>query len=153
PLRRPHPRGDRRAPLRGGLRAGADHPPVPALLLPRDPAADAGPDPDVPEDAARLEAARQTVPRDRASLRQRPRGQPSPGTSEKKITRSGAKFPSGAGGSLAATSWKPKCSIAAGISGQTSVLSWKNTLVPPFSRSCSIVSFSCILVGIDGTAE
>ena len=45
PLRRAHPRGDRRAPLRGRLRARADHPPLPALLLPRHPAALAAADP------------------------------------------------------------------------------------------------------------
>ena len=39
PLRRAHPRGDRRAPLRRRLRARAGHPPLPALLLPRHPAA------------------------------------------------------------------------------------------------------------------
>ena len=65
PLRRPHPRRDRRAPLRRRLRARPDHPPLPAVLLPRHPAALAGPDPDLPADAARLEAARQAVPGDR----------------------------------------------------------------------------------------
>ena len=52
-LRRPHPRRDRRAPLRGRLRARADHPPLPAVLLPGHPAALAAADPPLPEDAAR----------------------------------------------------------------------------------------------------
>ena len=45
-----------------GFEPDADRPPLPALLVPRDPAALAGADPDLPATAARLEAARQAVP-------------------------------------------------------------------------------------------
>src|SRR4029077_14884622 len=68
PLRRAHPRRDRRAPLRGGVRAAADHPPLPTLLVPRRPPTLSDPDRALPADATGLEAARQAVPGDRQPL-------------------------------------------------------------------------------------